>query len=142
MIASLEDQLLRDEGEKLSAYQDSLGFWTIGVGHLIDQRKGGSIPQTVSRTLLAVDMEHARNSLAQTFLWTDALDEIRRGALLNMTFQMGVHGLGEFRQMLANLQVGNYAIAAGAGRDSVWCNSQSPARAERLMKQIETGEWQ
>ena len=35
------EQLRRNEGEVLHAYQDHLGFWTIGVGRLIDKRKGG-----------------------------------------------------------------------------------------------------
>jgi GH24 family phage-related lysozyme (muramidase) len=29
-------QLKRDEGEVLHAYKDSLGYWTIGIGILID----------------------------------------------------------------------------------------------------------
>lgn len=37
----LTAQLRRDEGEKLYAYQDTLGYWTIGIGRLIDRRRGG-----------------------------------------------------------------------------------------------------
>lgn len=32
-----------DEGRVPHAYQDHLGYWTIGVGHLIDKRKGGGL---------------------------------------------------------------------------------------------------
>ena len=53
MAASTVDLLIAEEGEKLSAYQDSMGFWTIGVGRLIDARKGGGISQEESRYLLA-----------------------------------------------------------------------------------------
>jgi lysozyme len=36
---TLAEMLTRDEGRVRHAYQDHLGFWTIGVGRLIDQRK-------------------------------------------------------------------------------------------------------
>ena len=36
----LIEELRADEGEKLVAYRDHLGYWTIGVGHLIDPAKG------------------------------------------------------------------------------------------------------
>ena len=42
MIEKLTAQLRRDEGTKATAYQDHLGFWTIGVGRLIDSRKPGA----------------------------------------------------------------------------------------------------
>lgn len=35
----LKKQLIRDEGDVPYAYQDSLGYWTIGAGFLIDKRK-------------------------------------------------------------------------------------------------------
>jgi len=38
--AQLEQQLRRDEGEVLHEYKDSLGYSTIGIGRLIDKRKG------------------------------------------------------------------------------------------------------
>ena len=37
--------LRRDEGRVRHAYQDHLGYWTIGVGRLIDQRKGGGLSE-------------------------------------------------------------------------------------------------
>lgn len=38
---TLASLLTSDEGRVPHAYQDHLGYWTIGVGHLIDRRKGG-----------------------------------------------------------------------------------------------------
>jgi lysozyme len=35
--------LRREEGEVLHVYKDHLGYLTIGVGRLIDKRKGGCI---------------------------------------------------------------------------------------------------
>ena len=50
-------RLLRgDEGEVLTAYPDHLGYLTIGVGRLIDKRKGGGITPEESAYLLANDI--------------------------------------------------------------------------------------
>jgi GH24 family phage-related lysozyme (muramidase) len=35
------------EGRVLHAYRDSLDFWTVGVGRLIDVRKGASLPASI-----------------------------------------------------------------------------------------------
>jgi lysozyme len=35
------------EGRVLHAYRDSLGFWTIGVGSLIDEAKGAKLPDSM-----------------------------------------------------------------------------------------------
>ena len=136
---TLEDQLIRDEGEVLHVYPDSLGFLTIGVGHLVDARKGGSIPKEISRALLDADIEVAKAFLRTHFPWTLSLDQIRLAALVNMSFNLRGN-LEGFHVFLAKLQAGDYQGAAAAGRDSLW-HKQTGDRAERLMRQIETGEW-
>lgn len=141
MIDNLSEQLIRDEGEILHAYQDSLGYWTIGVGHLIDARKGGSIPQVVSRQLLALDISRATQGLLVALPWLKQLDEIRLAALVNMAFNMGVHNVLMFSKTLSLLREGKYAEAAGEMLNSVWA-TQVGDRANRLARQIETGEWQ
>jgi lysozyme len=47
------EQLTREEGKRRSAYQDHLGYWTIGVGRLIDARKGGGLSDEESTESLA-----------------------------------------------------------------------------------------
>lgn len=43
----LREQLLRDEAMVEHAYRDSLSFWSIGCGKMIDPRKGGRLPDWV-----------------------------------------------------------------------------------------------
>jgi lysozyme len=50
-------ELRRDEGVDRSAYQDHLGFWTIGVGRLIDRRKGGGLSDEEIDYLLQNDVK-------------------------------------------------------------------------------------
>lgn len=138
---NIEDQLVRDENEILHAYFDSLGYLTIGVGHLIDQRRGGSIPQSISRELLQLDIAAKKTQLLLNAPWTASLDEVRFGALLNMAFNLGVEGLLEFTHFLGFLQAGNWQAAAAAMLDSLWAK-QVGDRAKRLAVQIQSGVWQ
>lgn len=136
----LIDQLRRDEGEVLTAYQDHLGYWTIGVGRLIDQRKGGGISKEESAYLLENDINIRIASLRQKLAWFDDLDEARQGVLVNMAFQMGVAGLLAFTKTLAMVKTGDYEVAASGMLQSLWAR-QTPARAKRLSDQMLTGEW-
>jgi lysozyme len=142
MIASLKDQLIRDEGSKRSAYQDSRGFWTIGIGTCIDERANCGLTSDEILLLFNNRVAIAKDTLVANFPWIAALDPVRIGALENMTFQMGAGGVAEFRYMLAALQKGDYPSAAGAMLDSSWAKVQSPARATRLSLQIQSGIWQ
>jgi lysozyme len=138
VIASLKDQLIRDEELRLRPYKDSVGKLTIGVGRNLDD-VGISLQE--ADLLLANDIKAATVALESTFPWTMELDEVRQGALLNMTFNMGIHGLAQFRDFLAKLQAKDFPSAAAAMLDSLWAK-QVGARAQRLSIQIESGFWQ
>lgn len=141
MKEELLKQLLRHEGERLEAYQDTLGYWTIGVGRLIDGRKGGGISKEESRMLLDNDVSKIVDALKPKFFFWDNLNDARKGALCNMAFQLGVEGLLKFKLTLASLANGQYAEAASRMLQSTWAK-QTPNRAQEIAKQIETGEWQ
>lgn len=136
----LTKQLRRDEGERLSAYQDHLGFWTIGVGRLIDSRRGGGITAEESAMLLSNDIDVRVKALELHLPWFKDLDDARKGVLVNMAFQLGITGLLGFKNTLEAVRTGKYAQAAKGMRESKWY-SQTPNRAERLAKQMEEGVW-
>lgn len=138
---NLVDQLRRDESEVLHAYPDSLGYLTIGVGRLIDSRKGGGISKAESAFLLANDITERETEVTQRIPWVANLDPTRRAVLVNMAFNMGIDGLLEFHNTLAMIQAGNYEAAANGMRNSKWAR-QVGARAQRLATQMKTGEWQ
>lgn len=140
MIEQLTAQLRRDEGEVLHAYQDNLGYWTIGVGRLIDSRKGGSISSEESANMLANDIKAKMAELDQRLPWWRDLDDARQGALLNMAFQLGVDGLLGFHNSLALIRSGQWTDAAINLAQSAW-HSQTPERAGRVIKQIKEGVW-
>lgn len=135
------EQLKRDEGEVLHAYQDHLGFWTIGIGILIDKRKGGGLRPEESEFIFRNRLKLLESELNDRLPWITRLDPARRGVLVNMAFQMGVAGLLGFKNTLAMIEAGKYQDAAKAMLQSKWA-TQTPARAQRLSNQMATGDWQ
>lgn len=135
------EQLIREEGEVLHAYQDHLGYLTIGVGILIDKRKGGGITKEESRFLLLNRVKGVVEDIRKHLPWFDSIgNEPRKAVLIGMAFQMGLNGLLGFKNTLEMIRVGDYDKAAVGMLNSLWAR-QTPARAKRMAKQMETGEW-
>lgn len=131
MIDDLVDDLKSDEGWEPSAYQDHLGFWTIGHGFLIDERKGGRLPVEIGEHWLIHLTHKMWNAFAKAEPWVlDQPEDVQR-ALGNMVYQMGVEGVRGFRKALAALQTGDRELAAKEALDSRWAN-QTPNRAKRV----------
>ena len=142
MMEKLTAQLRSDEGIKATAYQDHLGFLTIGVGRLIDSRKPGAglRPDEIDY-LLKNDIEDRVQALTKALpMLFPKLDEARQGVLVNMAFQLGTSGLLGFKSTLALIAAGKYTEAAEQMLKSKWA-TQTPARAKRLAEQMKTGEW-
>ena len=139
-IVDLKEQLLREEGSESCAYQDTRGFWTIGVGRLIDPKKGGGLSQDEIEYLLDNDIKKITDKVHNTLPWISKLNEPRRAVLIGMAFQMGLRGLLGFKRALGSIEDGQYKEAAMYMLDSAWAE-QTPERAKRLAKQMLTGEW-
>lgn len=141
VVNSLVDQLRRDEGEVLHAYQDSKGYWTIGVGICIDGRIGCGITSEESAYLLQRRIDSTTTALQQNLPWFSGLDPIRQEALINATFNMGIGHLLGFHNTLTLLQQSNWDAAAQEMLNSTWAK-EVPARAQHLAQQIKTGQRQ
>lgn len=141
MVCNVRDMLIREEGSIPHAYKDSLGYLTIGVGRLIDARKGGHLSDDEIDYLLDNDISRIRFELAEALPWMDQLDEPRAAVLIGMAFQMGTDGLLKFVNTLACVRYGQYEDAANGMLASKWAR-QTPERAARMAEQMRTGEWQ
>ena len=140
-IAQATQQITRHEGEVLHAYQDHLGFWTIGVGRLIDKSKGGGITHDEAQYLLNNDITTRVEALQSKLPWFDQLSDVRKAVLLNMSFQLGIAGLLGFGRTLEMIKMGNYVEAADNMLKSKWAQ-QTPKRANELANQMRTNTWQ
>lgn len=137
----LRQQLIRDEDRIEHCYVDSEGYATIGVGHLIDERLGGKLPAHIIDALLDYDIKEHTAALLAALPWVENLDAIRRAALINMAFNLGIPRMLKFVDALGAIRDGHYAQGAAHMLDSKWAR-QVGLRAHRLATQIETGEWQ
>lgn len=137
MIDELIAQLRRDEGVRLMPYKDSVGLLTIGIGRCLD-RVG--ISNVEADFLMKNDINRTMADLDKNLPWWVTLDEPRRGALVNMAFNLGVAGLMGFKNTLALIQQGRYADAAENMLLSKWATQVGP-RAQRLAQQMRTGQW-
>lgn len=104
----------REEGEKLTAYQDSVGIWTIGVGHTgtVDGKpvaRGMTITQSKSTSILISDLawvESAINGNVKMPLTQNQYD-----ALCSLVFNIGRNAFTG-STLLRLLNVNNYKGAA------------------------------
>ena len=134
-------RLISHEGERLSAYQDSEGWWTIGIGHLIDARKGGAIPQRISRMLFEDDTNIATVRARMHFDWFDGLDPVRQDVIVNLVFNMGVGGVEQFKLMIAAIQRHDLHEAAFQLANSKWGRQVHVERKTDLCNALEKGRW-
>lgn len=140
MIDRLRRQLQRDEGTVLHAYQDHLGYWTIGTGRLIDKRKGGGLSADEADYLLNNDIKRVAAEVLAALPWVENLGQARQCVLFAMAFQMGTAGLLKFVSTLKLVQAGDFTGASCQMLRSMWAR-QTPERAKRLAAQMKTGEW-
>lgn len=129
----------RDEGFRRSVYQDSLGYWTIGIGRMVDKRKGGGITRDEAVYLLTNDLKRTDAELDKAYPWWRSMSGPRQAVLRNMCFNMGLATLSQFKNTLAAMKAGNYRKAAAGMLASKWAG-QVGARAVRLAKIMETGD--
>jgi len=133
--------LEREEDRVPHAYQDHLGYWTIGVGRLIDKRKGGRLTDDEIDTLLANDICAKMGEMKDWPAWQAVKDDpVRATALLSMAFQMGTgeDGLGGFHNSLQLIADKQWRAAAANLLQSRWAR-QTPNRAIRVTQMIATG---
>lgn len=140
----LQQQMRRDEGVRYFPYQDSLGFWTIGIGHKVlpNESYSSAVALTDGQVdfIYNNDMQAVMMELSQ-LPWYAALDPVRQCACLNMGFNMGENRLLGFKCMESDLMAQNWQGAHDQALASEWAG-QVGERAQRLATQLLTGEWQ
>lgn len=132
---AMVSQLIIDEAMKLKPYTDTKGKLTIGIGRNLTD-VGISEPE--ARTLLSNDLDVTEKSLDHALPMWRQLSEARQEVILNMSFNMGVEKLLEFKNMLHDIQAGDFIGAAREMLASAW-SRQVGKRADRLAEQMRNG---
>ncbi len=133
----LKTRLIAKEGQKLEAYQDSLGFWTICVGHLLGFRP---IPPVATQQQcdcwLEEDIQAAERQAIQLPFYA-GLDSVRQNVIVELFFNLS-HRLLAFKKFLAAMAAGDYATAGQELKDSL-AYKQEPHRFDELISALNSG---
>lgn len=124
----LRDDLIRDEGQKLKPYTDTVGKLTIGVGRNLTDR---GITADEAMYLLINDIAIAETDLDTHCPWWKALPEPAARGLANMCLNMGMPRLQSFQRMLGALQAGLWEAAASEAENSA-AGHQEANRIHRI----------
>jgi len=129
----LKASIKAEEGLKLDVYRDSIGNLTVGYGHLV--RCGSKITQEAADSLFEQDFKKAVTGYDMLNL---KLDPVRRAAVIDMIFNMGIGNVQQFKRMMVHLKDKSWAQAAYELMDSEYAK-QVPARAKRNRDRILKG---
>ena len=123
-LGTLQDFIARHEGNVDHVYLDSRGFPTAGIGHLLT---GGHfhVGQKISREQItawfkqdvAKAIAGAKRDIGGAF---DRLDEARKIVVIDMVFNLGTGGFGQFHATIQAIRTGHFAQAADHMLQSLW----------------------
>jgi len=132
----LMERIKKHEGFVPKIYKDSLGFATIGYGHLVLPEEQWEEGKEYSKEQLEhVFKTDFNNAVGQATGLMDGmdLDDKAKEVIIEMVFQLGVGGVGKFKKMWEALRKKDYGEASFQMMDSRWAK-QTPNRAESLSK--------
>jgi lysozyme len=135
----LLEMLKRHEGVRSHVYLCSAGYETIGVGRNISKSGMGLSDDEVDY-LLENDILRVIKELSSEYPWFNDLDDVRKDAMIDISFNLGATRLRGFRRALAAMEVADYTLAAKEFLDSKWSRDVK-GRAHELASMIETGEY-
>jgi lysozyme len=124
-VMDLKSLLIKHEGIKLKAYQDTKGIWTIGVGRNLQDV---GLTKDEALYLLDNDIKRIVNDCLQEFPWFSELSENRQYAIIDIVFNCGLAGFKQFKRCIAAIERDDWASAAMEIMDS----ALAPQRAADL----------
>ena len=127
-IELCKQEIKRHEGEVLNIYEDSLGYKTLGVGHLCqpnDPEYDWAVGTSVSQEV--VDMYYEDDF--------EKLPEVIQRVLVNMCFNLGGTRLSKFRNMLKACREHNWKEMSVQMQDSRWYG-QVGRRSKELQEMV------
>ena len=142
-METLKQRIARHEGCRLIPYLDTTSNWTIGWGHKMESVSPSilenGITQEEADHLLLIDIETARDGVSRLpAMVLNNCNEVRRGVLIEMCFQLGYSGVLKFKRMLTAIEQGNFGLAAVEMIDSLWYD-QTPSRVEEMAAIMRSG---
>src|SRR5580692_10731275 len=117
LYAKIKTALTRDEDCKLFPYKDTVGKTTIAYGRNLDDT--GLYPNE-PEFMLSNDINFHHMFYVKHYPWFEFLDENRKAALIDMSYQMGAKNISEFTHMFSALEKKDYLTAGDEAMNSDW----------------------
>ena len=133
-MEDVKQRIKEHEGFRDTVYSDSLGFATIGYGHLVlptdNFVEGVTYPKEQLEVLFDKDFQIALTSANELVDGLD-LNHIAKGVIVEMCFQLGKPRVMKFKKMWAALRNNDFEEAANQMIGSAW-HKQTTSRCESL----------
>ena len=133
------------EGVRSTVYDDATGqpirkgslvegYPTIGVGHRLDL----PLPDALIDALLDYDLTDRIHLIDMALPWWTSCTEPQQRALVELVFNMGLHGLErDAARVLIHLRAGRGHAASCELAGLPWANRVGPTRAQRIIQQVQ-----
>ena len=144
-MEDLIEMLKRHEGEVVTngrhvLYKCSAGYWTLGIGRNVDVNGGLGLSEDEVDYLLENDIARVIKELSLEYSWFNDLDDVRRDAMIDISFNLGATKLRKFVLALDAMAKADYKSASEEFLDSDWSRTVK-GRSIELAKMIATGEY-
>jgi lysozyme len=144
-MQNLIEMLKRHEGEVVTngrhlIYKCPAGFWTIGIGRNVDVNGGLGLSDAEVDFLLEGDIARVIKELSTEYRWFIDLDEVRKDAMIDISFNLGATKLRKFVLALDAMERADYKTASEEFLNSDWSRTVK-GRSIELAAMIETGEY-
>lgn len=137
------EELVLSEGKVRHVYQDTKGYYTIGIGTLVDERLGAGLTDEEMYYLARNRVRAFSEELDKKLPWWRDLTPRRQRVILELAYNMGVgsrkKGLLSFFNTLPAIERGDYETAVNGLLRSKWADDVGPTRAGRLTKALLEG---
>jgi lysozyme len=144
----IKNMIIKHEGIRYRPYKDSLGLWTVGVGHLIGD--GKTLPQEYNRefseeevmAMFEKDYIHHRKAAEKIPGFNNANGR-GQGALTDLTFNMGPTWYKGWPNFQKHLAAGNADGAAASLESSKWygqVGNRAPVIVDHIRNGIQAAE--
>ena len=144
-MEDLIEMLKRHEGEVVTngrhvLYKCSAGYWTLGIGRNVDVNGGLGLSEDEVNYLLENDIARVIKELSLEYSWFNDLDDVRRDAMIDISFNLGATKLRKFVLALDAMEKADYKSASEEFLDSEWSRTVK-GRSVELASMIATGEY-
>ena len=137
-IEKLKNEIKKEEGYRNVVYQDTLGFATIGYGHLVKKNekfiKDKKYDRKVLEKIFNYDVTIAIQDAKKLCEGIENEEVIE--IIAHMCFQLGRPKTAKFVKMFEAIRNKDYIEAGLQMEDSLWAKKHTPARASRLAEQM------